>query len=74
MKKPVSPLSGIDIRPPEERPADPEAMKSPPARAGKVALTLRIEPDLHRKLRTRAFQEDTTIQDIILTALERMGV
>jgi predicted HicB family RNase H-like nuclease len=46
----------------------------PPARAGRVALTLRIEPELHRKLRARAYRTDCTIQDIILEALERMGV
>jgi hypothetical protein len=59
--------------PPVVQPA-PSAATSPPARAGRVALTLRIEPELHRKLRTKAFQEDTTIQDIILEALRKMGV
>jgi hypothetical protein len=39
--------------------------RDPPAR---VALTLRIEPEPHRKLRART---DCTIQDIIL---ERTGV
>lgn len=49
--------------------ADPKNDKQarwewPPARAGRVALTLRIEPELHRKLRTKAFLEDRTIHDM----------
>jgi predicted HicB family RNase H-like nuclease len=54
---------------PEEAPR----VSGPPARAGKVALTLRIEPELHRELRTAAFLQDTTIQDLILRALQREG-
>lgn len=47
--------------------------QGPPARAGRVALTLRIEPELHRELRNTAFQADTTIQELILRALQRDG-
>jgi hypothetical protein len=46
----------------------------PEARPGRVALTLRIDPNLHRKLRTLAFNQDTTIQDIIVESLKRMGI
>ena len=77
MKKPVAPLAGIAIQPPEtlERTRGGEDLAGdPPARAGRVALTLRIEPELHRRLRARAYRGDCTIQDIILEALERMGV
>jgi predicted HicB family RNase H-like nuclease len=49
------------------------SLEGPPARAGRVALTLRIEPNLHRELRTAAFQQDTTIQELILRALRRDG-
>jgi predicted HicB family RNase H-like nuclease len=73
MKKPVSPLTDVEIRPAESE-APTDQFRAPPAREGRVALTLRIEPELHRRLRTRAFQSDTTIQDIILEALARMGV
>lgn len=58
---------------PEEQTPQPQPLSGPPARAGKVALTLRIEPELHRELRTAAFQQDTTIQELILRALQRDG-
>jgi hypothetical protein len=76
MKKPVAPLAGIAIQSPEAMPVrgGEDLTGDPPARAGRVALTLRIEPELHRKLRARAYRTDCTIQDIILEALERMGV
>jgi predicted HicB family RNase H-like nuclease len=45
----------------------------PPPRAGKAALTLRIDPVLHRDLRTAAFNQDTTIQNLILRALRKDG-
>ena len=49
-------------------------MSGPPVRAGKAALTLRIDPALHRELRTRAFNQDTTSQNIILNALLEYGL
>lgn len=48
-------------------------MSGPPVRAGKAALTLRIDPALHRELRTRAFNQDTTSQNLILNALLEYG-
>lgn len=38
---------------------------------GKVALTLRIAPALHDKLRLAAFEQRRPMQDIILEALAR---
>jgi len=74
-KSPVpASLTNIEVKPvPEEQPRRAD-ISGPPARAGRVALTLRIEPELHRRLRLRAFQEDRTIQDIIVDALAKLGV
>jgi len=74
-KQPV-PASMVDIelRAPEAQPTQQDAVQGgPPARAGRVALTLRIEPELHRELRNAAFQGDTTIQELILKALRKDG-
>ena len=67
-------MESINIKPvPENQAPRSEALQGPPARAGRVALTLRIEPELHRELRAAAFQADTTIQDLILQALQKDG-
>ena len=64
----------IDIKPvPETQLPHRDAVEGPPARAGRVALTLRIEPELHRELKTAAFRADTTIQELILVALQKDG-
>lgn len=65
-------MEAIQIKPVAEPPRG-DAVQGPPARAGRVALTLRIEPELHRELRAAAFQADTTIQDLILQALQKDG-
>lgn len=72
-KQPVpASLTKIELEVVDEPKAPPQS-SGPPARAGRVALTLRIEPELHRELRTIAFQQDTTIQELILKALQRDG-
>ena len=38
---------------------------------GRKTLVLRVDPDLHERLRERAFRRRTTMQDIVLTALAR---
>jgi hypothetical protein len=72
-KQPVpASLTGIELTVVnEQRP--PREVQGPPARAGRLALTLRIDPELHRELRNAAFQEDTTIQELILKALQQAG-
>ena len=71
MKQPVpASLVGIEIAAVRE---DQPRGDGPPARGGKMALTLRIDPELHRELRTAAFHADTTIQDLILAALRKDG-
>jgi hypothetical protein len=75
MSKQPIPASMVDIKlhAPEAQPPVRDAVQGPPARAGRVALTLRIEPELHRELRAAAYQADTTIQDLILKALQNDG-
>ena len=46
----------------------------PKARTGRVNLTLRIHPEVHRQLRLKALHADTSIQDIIMDALRRIGI
>jgi predicted HicB family RNase H-like nuclease len=71
-KQPVpASLTAIDLNVTNEEQRD--APSGPPPRAGRVALTLRIEPELHRDLRSTAFNEDTTIQELILRALQDAG-
>jgi hypothetical protein len=76
-KQPVAAsLTSISLDPvPEEAPRQRQVgdTDGPPARAGKVALTLRIDADLHLALKTDAFRRDTSIQDIILEALREAG-
>lgn len=68
----------IDVDP-DEPPAQPadraqtQADTGPPPRAGKAALTLRIDPELHRDLRKAAFDCDTTTQNLILNSLLEYG-
>ena len=49
--------------------AQPQTTPAPPAR--RVALTLRIEPALHDRLRLASFEQRRPMQDIILEALSR---
>ncbi len=50
--------------------AKAQPQTSPPSGAvGKVALTLRIAPALHDKLRLASFEQRRPMQDIILEAL-----
>jgi predicted HicB family RNase H-like nuclease len=77
-KQPVAAsLTSISLEPvPEEdarHPTHQSDSEGPPARAGKAALTLRIDPVLHRDLRAAAFKQDTTIQNLILRALRKDG-
>lgn len=75
-KQPVpASLSGLEIvAVPESQPrSSKEEVQGPPVRTGRVALTLRIRPELHRELRAAAYQADTTIQELILLALQRDG-
>src|SRR3954454_339676 len=79
-KQPVAAsLTSIPLDPVPEEHSAPEQPRhvaetdGPPIRAGKAALTLRIDPALHRELRTRAFNQDTTAQNIILNALLESG-
>lgn len=54
--------------------AEPQAaaVPTPPgATVGKVALTLRITPDLHERLRVAAFEQRCSMQDIILAGIAR---
>jgi hypothetical protein len=41
-----------------------------PGDRARVALTLRLRAELHERLRVKAFNERTTIQDIILERLK----
>lgn len=78
-KQPVAAsLTSIPLNPvPEETAPDTTqqapAVSGPPPRAGKAALTLRIDPELHRDLRVAAFNGGTSIQNIILKALRKDG-
>lgn len=68
-------LRDVTLDAEEETPPMPQSEPNgPPVRAGKAALTLRIDPALHRELRTRAFNLDTTSQNIILNALLEYGL
>lgn len=49
-------------------PAEPEA----PAKADVVALNIRLPKDMHRTLRRIAFDEETSINTLLITAAERM--
>jgi hypothetical protein len=79
-KQPVpASLTSISLDPVPEEHSAPQQQRQvagtddPPARAGKAALTLRIDPILHRDLRAAAFRQDTTIQNLILRALRKDG-
>ena len=48
--------------------AEPEA----PAKGEVVALNIRLPKDLHRTLRRIAFDEETSINALLITAAERM--
>jgi hypothetical protein len=58
------PRHAAPARPPEQ------PVVAAPADRARIALTLRITADLHERLRTKAFHERTTIQDIILERLK----
>lgn len=66
-------LTSISLDPVEESASKPD-VEAPPPGAGTKALTLRIPPELHRELKTRAFQQDTTSQNLILNALLEYGL
>lgn len=57
--------------------AQPQVPVAPPSEAanGRVALTLRISPQIHDQLRALAFHQRRTMQDIVMEAVERqLGV
>jgi predicted HicB family RNase H-like nuclease len=75
-KQPVAAsLTSIPLEPVEEGQATLRHIEAdgPPPRPGTAALTLRIDPVLHRDLRNEAHRRDTTIQNIILEALRKHG-
>jgi hypothetical protein len=63
------PLDAVDEGQATSRPE----VESPPSGVGTKALTLRISPTLHRELKTQAFNEETTSQNLILNALLEYG-
>jgi hypothetical protein len=66
----------INTDPAEEAPTPPAHQPetySLPHRAGKTALILRIDPDLHRELKTSALNGGTTMQNLVLDALRKAG-
>jgi hypothetical protein len=75
-KQPVASIADLNLAPVSEQQTTVPAGTTmlPPKRPAKVALTLRIDADLHAELRSRAFFAGTTIQDITIDAWRAAGI
>lgn len=47
-------------------------VSGPAAKAGTVAVNVRVPPDLHRKLKDMAYRESVSMQQLVTSALERL--
>lgn len=65
-----------DVAPPATQPATPNTDLSALTRQRKagVTFTLRLDAEKHEKLRRLAFENNASIQAIIMEALKRMGI
>jgi hypothetical protein len=65
-------MSARPIRPSQARPELSVAARK--ISAGAKRFVIELSPGLHKRLRQRAADEEKTMRDVILDALERIGI